>query len=274
MKSFQALKLALQEAEGDDDGGIAFLLMELMSCDLNSQIPMDENAAARVTRQIASGLIYMHQELGLVHRDVKPGNIFLSGQTAKLGDFGVATKLVPPPDVAGTPEYFPSEVWAGDEPVTAKVDVYGLGCTLYEMLEGRLAHPVPPSVRSPLPNLSSRAWRSFGGKLQAAFEMLMRRSTPGLIEVIGTLNLTEAIEPSTAAAFERKKRKEREMASEETKKAANRARELRRKQKKGAAAAQWLCLQKAKPQPKCCCPSLSCLSQCRFVGLVVPKGWR
>ena len=90
----------------------------------------------------------------------------------------------------------------------------------------------------------------------ASFRRPSRRCTPGLIEVIGTLNLKEAIEPSTAAAFERKKRKEREMASEETKKAANKAaRKLRRKQKKGAAAAaQWLCLQKAKPQPKCCCP--------------------
>ncbi|WP_156326128.1 serine/threonine-protein kinase, partial [Nonomuraea sp. SBT364] len=102
--------------------------------------------AARMVAQVAGALAAAHT-MGVVHRDVKPGNILIDGGTGqpKLTDFGVA-RIVHGPGITqtasiiGTPTYLAPEVADGTGPTPA-VDVYAAGLILYELLAGR-----PPFV--------------------------------------------------------------------------------------------------------------------------------
>jgi hypothetical protein len=100
--------------------------------------------ALEVARQAAEALDYAHQQ-GLVHRDVKPGNLlFDSGGSVRLSDFGFAKALSPADGGAlstsgsmiGTPSYMAPEVWQGGE-VTPSTDQYSLACMFFEMLTGQ-----------------------------------------------------------------------------------------------------------------------------------------
>jgi hypothetical protein len=118
--------------------------------------------------EVAAALAYAHGE-GIVHRDLKPLNIFITGDgPVKVCDFGVTRDLnatsASTGQLLGTPDYISPERWAG-EPVTNSVDLYALGCTLYELLTGQLPFqgpslpalihrhltevPVPPHDRRP-----------------------------------------------------------------------------------------------------------------------------
>src|SRR5262249_55206637 len=97
-------------------------------------------AAARV-RKLAEALGYAHAQ-GVVHRDVKPGNVMLRQDGEPLlMDFGLAAradeaeKLTVAGQFMGTPEYTAPEQWRGQ--ASASSDQYGLGCLLYELLTGR-----------------------------------------------------------------------------------------------------------------------------------------
>ncbi len=116
------------------------------------QLPID-NALA-IARQTALALDYAHRE-GVVHRDVKPENVLLSGDQAFVMDFGVARAAICPGDkplttnglVVGTPAYMAPEQAAGGR-IDARADVYALGCVLYEMLAGEppFTGPTPRAV--------------------------------------------------------------------------------------------------------------------------------
>ena len=125
--------------------GRVFYAMELLAGQpLSAEIARGPIAAARVIgllRQMCAGLAAAHHT-GVIHRDVKPDNTMVvkdrSGRACiKLLDFGIA---IPGSDAtsrraAGTPEYMAPEQIEG-KPFDARLDVYALGCTAYEMLTG------------------------------------------------------------------------------------------------------------------------------------------
>ena len=99
--------------------------------------------ALHITFQVADGLSYAHAH-GVIHRDVKPENILLSGNGAVIADFGIARAIsaVGAPvltDVGqpvGSPAYMSPEQLVGSRALDPRTDVYSLACVLYEMLVG------------------------------------------------------------------------------------------------------------------------------------------
>lgn len=102
---------------------------------------LDPRRVAAIGAQVADGLLAAHAR-GTVHRDVKPGNVLVDGDTAKISDFGIARtegdeQLTRSGLLIGTPLYFSPEIARGEEPTPAS-DVWALGATLYAAVEGRL----------------------------------------------------------------------------------------------------------------------------------------
>ena len=97
----------------------------------------------RLGRQIALALDYAHR-MGVIHLDIKPGNILLHEGHAVIGDFGIARAMSSSRDDAlakslpllGTPSYMSPEQAAGEPDIDGRSDVYSLGCVLYEMIVG------------------------------------------------------------------------------------------------------------------------------------------
>jgi len=128
---------------GEQDG-VAYLAMELLEgTDLRTRLKegaLPPAEAVEVARQVAEGLGFAH-ERGIVHRDVKPGNIMLLERgRAKIMDFGLARMRAADHKtvtgmVLGTPKYMSPEQVAGS-PVDQRSDLFSLGIVLYEMLTG------------------------------------------------------------------------------------------------------------------------------------------
>src|SRR5262245_6686072 len=106
------------------------------------QLPVEE--AIRIAIEVAGALEYAHQHK-VIHRDIKPENILLQGGHALVADFGIAlaaskteggTRMTETGMSLGTPHYMSPEQAMGEREITAKSDVYALGCVLYEMLTG------------------------------------------------------------------------------------------------------------------------------------------
>jgi serine/threonine protein kinase len=107
--------------------------------------------ALRITTAVAGALAYAHEH-GVVHRDIKPDNILLSGDQVLVADFGVARavsevqeKLTATGMIVGTPTYMSPEQASGDKAIDGRSDTFALGCVLYEMLSGR------PPFKGPTP---------------------------------------------------------------------------------------------------------------------------
>jgi hypothetical protein len=118
--------------------------------------PLGLRDALEVARQIAVALDTAHRA-GVVHRDIKPSNIFLLGQPAgpnaifaKLVDFGVAleddVRLTRTGVVVGTPAYMAPEQARAEGAVDARVDIYSLGASLFELVAGRPPHVGPTAI--------------------------------------------------------------------------------------------------------------------------------
>ncbi|MBI5489806.1 MAG: protein kinase [Deltaproteobacteria bacterium] len=140
---------------GETDDGLAYLVMELLDgTPLNELIargPMPVSRAADIIEQCCAALARAH-DLGVIHRDLKPDNVFLLEKGGrkdfvKILDFGLArlmqeTAASARGAVFGTPEYMSPEQTLGAE-ATAASDLYSLGVVFFEMLTGRLPFDGP-----------------------------------------------------------------------------------------------------------------------------------
>ena len=128
-----------------ESGGDPCLVMEYFEGYSLSQViarkrrlPLSE--VAQIGKQAAAALAAAHKA-GILHRDVKPGNILIDDHgRVKITDFGISkaigdTTLTATGLVSGTAAYIPPEIARGAEPTPAS-DVFGLGATLFHMLEG------------------------------------------------------------------------------------------------------------------------------------------
>ena len=137
---------------------------------MDKQTKVSEREVLEIGIGIASALQFAHEETGLIHRDIKPGNIlFGRGNIPKLADFGLAagarSALGQQDEIWGTPYYVSPERLLR-EPEDIRSDIYSLGATLYHALAGRppfeaeTAEEVakrhisdrPPPLRSLCPN--------------------------------------------------------------------------------------------------------------------------
>ncbi len=131
---------------GEDDGTY-YIVMEYidgqpLSQALRSGGPMPAGRVAQIGARVADALAYAHRH-GVVHRDVKPGNVLLtSDEQVKVTDFGIARainteeSLTQTGAVMGTATYFSPEQAEGVG-VDARSDIYSLGVVLFEMIAGR-----------------------------------------------------------------------------------------------------------------------------------------
>ncbi|HVT39089.1 MAG TPA: serine/threonine-protein kinase, partial [Gemmatimonadaceae bacterium] len=137
-----------------DAGGLPYFTMpfvkgESLRARLTAHGELPVNQAVRVLREVASALAFAH-EAGVVHRDIKPDNVLLSGGAAMVTDFGVAKALSvagalgarstsPATSIGvalGTPAYMAPEQASADPLVDHRADIYAWGVLAYELLTG------------------------------------------------------------------------------------------------------------------------------------------
>src|SRR5580704_14331767 len=195
--------LSMEYVDGED---LASLLRRI------GRLPQDK--ALEIARQLCSGLAAAHDK-GVVHRDLKPGNIMLDGQgQLRITDFGLAGVAGEVKDIrSGTPAYMAPEQRSGRE-VTARSDIYALGVVLHEIFTGKRpsdsTHPdMTPEVdrvirrcladdpaKRPASALQVAALLPGGDRLAAA---LAAGETPSP-EMVAAAGETEGLHPMVAWA--------------------------------------------------------------------------
>ena len=137
------------------DSGRHYIVMEYVRGRSGAQLlqaegKLDPETSVAIGVQACAGLDYAHRH-GIIHRDVKPGNLMIIGgpagggdMTVKLADFGIAraseqTRITQVGSVVGTAAYLAPEQARGEE-ATPSSDVYSLGVVLYQFLTGRLPY--------------------------------------------------------------------------------------------------------------------------------------
>jgi DNA-binding response OmpR family regulator len=159
--------------------GVHFMMQELVEgAPLDSYFeegrePMTEADARKYLKQVASALAYL-EERKLIHRDIKPGNIYCSREgEAKLGDFGLSRLADDAAQTAegyllGTPHYISPEQANGNKDLDIRSDLYSLGATFFHLLSGNPVFPgdslqqvvlmhlskTPPKMKEAAPKVS------------------------------------------------------------------------------------------------------------------------
>ncbi len=134
--------LALGRSHGLEYFAMEFVDGETLLGYIQRKMVFNEDAALYVILQIARALEYLNRE-GVVHRDIKPGNILLTlDNTVKLCDLGFAARAGGPEGEAettvGTVQYISPEQARGRTDIDIRADIYSLGVTLYHMVVGEL----------------------------------------------------------------------------------------------------------------------------------------
>ena len=148
------------EAEGVPWFAMPFVEGESLRSRLSRSGELPVSDVLRMLREVAGALAYAHGR-GVVHRDVKPENILLSGGTAMVSDFGVAKALADSEQgstgltslgvALGTPAYMAPEQGMADPRMDQRADIYAFGVVAYELLAGR----TPFHGRSPQATLAA-----------------------------------------------------------------------------------------------------------------------
>lgn len=145
-----------------EDGSLHYIMEHLEGLDLQQMVrrfgPLPAERVIALLRQACRSLIEAHAA-GLVHRDVKPANLFvcklgIEYDFLKILDFGIVklgagseeTMLTAANILAGTPAYLAPELIRGDVKVDGRADVYCLGCVAYWMLTGSLVFPAETAM--------------------------------------------------------------------------------------------------------------------------------
>jgi len=131
---------------GDADGLLYYVMPFVEGETVRDRISREKQLpvadAVRIATEVAGALDYAHRH-GVIHRDIKPENILLHDGSALVADFGIAlavstagTRMTETGMSLGTPHYMSPEQAMGEREISARSDVYALGCVLYEMLTG------------------------------------------------------------------------------------------------------------------------------------------
>jgi serine/threonine-protein kinase len=128
--------------------------------DREKQLGVEESV--RIARDVADALDYAHRH-GVIHRDIKPANILLHDGRPVVSDFGIALavssagggRMTETGLSLGTPHYMSPEQASADRDISARSDVYSLGCVLYEMIGGQPPH-TGPSAQSVLVHILTK----------------------------------------------------------------------------------------------------------------------
>jgi serine/threonine protein kinase len=142
----------------DERDGLAWFAMALIEGEsvgdrvrLKGALPFAD--VRRILREVADALAYAHMR-GVVHRDIKPDNILIDGETSRtmVTDFGIArattegeSRLTATGTAIGTPAYMSPEQCAGDKQLDGRSDLYSLGAVAYYMLTGQPPFDGPSS---------------------------------------------------------------------------------------------------------------------------------